>query len=100
MTSHVFSAHLRFRSSYFCSTQPIREKREILHHAKISRCMVQSNLDYSNPFGQGEISNRPDNVDHAYKNVYTTDLSSISMILISSSIDRTLTLRFFYFLER
>ena len=25
-----------FRSSYFCGAQPIHEKREILHHAKIS----------------------------------------------------------------
>jgi hypothetical protein len=71
-----------------------------------SRKLIQSNLDYPNPFGQGENSNRSDNVDHAhefdraYKNVYTIDLSSISMILISFSIDRTLTLRFFYFLER
>jgi hypothetical protein len=40
MTSHVFSAHLRFHGSYFCGTQPIREKREILHHAKISHYMV------------------------------------------------------------
>jgi hypothetical protein len=33
---HVFSTHLRFHGSYFHGTQPIREKREILHHAKIS----------------------------------------------------------------
>ena len=26
---------------------------------------IQSNLDYPNPFGQGEISNRSDNDDHA-----------------------------------
>jgi hypothetical protein len=61
--------------------------------------VIQSNLDYLNPFGQGEISNRSDNADHAhgfdraYKNVYTLDLSSISTILISFSIDRTLTSR-------
>jgi hypothetical protein len=36
VTSHVFTAHLRFRGSYFRGTQPICEKREILHHAKIS----------------------------------------------------------------
>jgi hypothetical protein len=57
-------------------------------------------------FEPSGLAKSSDNVDHAhefdraYKNVYTTDLSSISMILISSSIDRTLTLRFFYFLER
>ena len=37
-------------------------------------------------------------LDHACKNIYTTDSSSISTILISSLIDRTLTLRFFYFI--
>ena len=47
---------------------------------------MQSNLDYPNPFGQGEISNRSDNVDHAqatptkfimHVKMYMTDLSSI-----------------------
>jgi hypothetical protein len=37
-TSNVFSAHLRFRGSYFCGTQPIRKKREILHHATYTVC--------------------------------------------------------------
>jgi hypothetical protein len=33
---HTFSPPINFRGSYFRGTQPIREKREILHHAKIS----------------------------------------------------------------
>jgi hypothetical protein len=37
---NVFIAHLSFRGSYFRGTRPIREKREILHHAKISRYTV------------------------------------------------------------
>jgi hypothetical protein len=32
--SQVWAAHLRFRCSYFRGTQPIREKKENLHHAK------------------------------------------------------------------
>jgi hypothetical protein len=63
------------------------------------------------PFGHGEKSrvrisqtfgyrwphpSHTHEFDHAYKNLYTTDLSRIS---ISSLVDRTLTFRFFYFLE-
>ena len=32
--------NLKFRGSYFRGSGPIREKREILHHAKISRYTV------------------------------------------------------------
>ena len=52
-------------------TGPLREKRKGL--VPIARACanyprksgVQSNLDYPNPFAQGEISNRSDNIDHA-----------------------------------
>ena len=37
---HYFAAYSKFRGSYFRGGPPIRENREILHHAKISRYTV------------------------------------------------------------
>ena len=39
-TAHYFGAYSIFRGSYFRGGRPIREKCEILHHAKISRYTV------------------------------------------------------------
>ena len=39
-----YSASGNFHGFYFCGSRPIRENREILHHAKISPYMVAQRL--------------------------------------------------------
>jgi hypothetical protein len=73
------------RYMYYSPTSIIRTP---LAKVKFQTVRISKNVDHAHDF------------DRAYKNVYTIDLSSFSMILISFSINRTLILRFFYFLER